>query len=175
MRVDLLPEQLTLVDGGAAANDNARLPDPRRRTLILNRSAPDLLTGRDIDRERPVSVHHIHYAVVDGGLSELTGVVAQAGAPDRNEPLDIRPVDLAKQTVLVEIVAHPERCDVLGVLAVVDQLLRGLRHGAAAPGTEHQDHQFFHGFPPCYVRPPRAKVNVRPLRHRAGDDDRFRE
>src|SRR5262249_9744107 len=57
-------------------------------------------------------------AVVDGGLRQLAGIVAEAGAPDRNETLDVRLVDLAERAVLIEIIAHPEGRDVLGILAV---------------------------------------------------------
>src|SRR5262249_57897710 len=53
VRVDLLAKQLAVVDGGAAAHDDAGVADPRRRALVLHRRPPDLLAGPDVERARP--------------------------------------------------------------------------------------------------------------------------
>ena len=90
-----------------------------------------------------MSVHHVHDAVVDRRLRQFARVVAEARAPDRHQPLDVRFVDLAQRAVLVEMIAHAEGGDVFAVLAVVDQLLRGLGQRAAAPEDKRVASIFF--------------------------------
>jgi hypothetical protein len=119
---------------------------PTRAAVVLHRRTPDRLPGGDIKGDSPAAVHHIHDAVVDGRLRKLAGVVAETGAPDRHQPLDVRLVDLAERTVLIEAVAHPEGGDVLAVLAVIDQLLRALRRRATAPRAEQRNQYLLHGF-----------------------------
>src|SRR5262249_36607693 len=111
----------------------------------------------------PVSIHHVHHAVVDRRLRQFASVVAEARAPDRHESLDVRFIDLAQRAILVEMIAHPEGGDIFAVLAVVDQLLRGLSQRAAAPGKQYRAKYLLHRFPPVGFRSSATLSNK--LRH----------
>ena len=43
------------------------------------------------------------------------------------------------------MIAHAEGGYVFGILAALDELLSGLRHRTAAPGTQQRCNYFFHG------------------------------
>ena len=127
MTINRLAKKLAIIDGRSPAHDDAGLTNPRGPPLIFDRRPPDLLASCNVEGERPVSIHHVHHAVVDRRLRQFAGVVAEARAPDRHESLDVRFIDLAQRAILVEMIAHPEGGDVFAVFAVIDQLLRGLR------------------------------------------------
>src|SRR5262249_19507424 len=61
--------------------------------LYLNRRPPDLLPGFDVDGKSPFSVDHIHHAVIDRWLRQLTLVVHDARAPDGHEAFHIAFID----------------------------------------------------------------------------------
>src|SRR5215813_12548242 len=136
MTINRLAKKLAIIDGRSSAHDDAGLTNPRGPPLIFDRRPPDLLASCNVEGERPVSIHHVHHAVVDRRLRQFASVVAEARAPDRHDSLDVRFIDLAQRAILVEMIAHPEGGDIFAVLAVVDQLLRGLSQRAAAPGKQ---------------------------------------
>jgi len=76
MAIDRLAEKLTVIDGGRPPDDDAGVPYTRGGALVFHRCAPDLLAGRNVEGEGPVSVHHIHDAVVDRRLRQLARIVA---------------------------------------------------------------------------------------------------
>src|SRR5262249_19277298 len=89
--------------------------------------APDLLAGLDVESKGPLAVHNVHHAVVDRGRCQLTLVVHDARTPDGYQALDIRFIDLLERAVALSVITHALSRDVFRVLAVVDQLLHGLR------------------------------------------------
>src|SRR5207237_4126748 len=64
MRVDRLAEELAVVDGRAAARDDAGRADAGRAALVVDGRAPDLLAGGDLERESPVALHPLSHAFV---------------------------------------------------------------------------------------------------------------
>src|SRR5262245_12383245 len=103
MTINLLVKKLAIRDGRPPAHDDAGLTNPRRPPLIFDRRPPDLLPSCNVEGERPVSVHHVHHAVVDRRLRQFAGVVAEARAPDRYESLDVRFIVLAQRVIMVAI------------------------------------------------------------------------
>src|SRR5262249_23172440 len=71
MRVQRLPKELSLVDGRRSAHDRTGGRNPQRRSIVIHGRAPDLPAGRDINRERPVAVHHVHHTVVNRWLRQF--------------------------------------------------------------------------------------------------------
>src|SRR5437879_13215533 len=74
----------------------------------------------------------------------LAHVVRQAEAPDRNQAPDAGLVDLLERAVHLQVVAHAESGDVLGVLPVVEQLLGRLGRSEPAPRTQQCRQYFLH-------------------------------
>ena len=81
MRVQRLPKEFSLIDRRRAAHDRAGARNPQRKTIVIHGRAPDLPAGRDIDRERPVAVHHVHHTVVNRRLRQLAHVVGETEVP----------------------------------------------------------------------------------------------
>ncbi len=71
-----LAKKLPVVEGRWSPNDDAGVPDTRSGALVFHRCAPDLLAGRNVEGEGPISVHHIHDAVIDRRLRQLARIVA---------------------------------------------------------------------------------------------------
>src|SRR5437773_1025663 len=53
MRIHRLAEQLAVVDRRRSSHDRAGVSDTQRRPFVLDRRAPDLPAGRDVDGEGP--------------------------------------------------------------------------------------------------------------------------
>src|SRR5947209_8379222 len=90
MTINRLAKKLAIIDSRSPAHDDARLTNTRRAALIFHRCPPDLLARCNVKGERPVSVHHVHHAVVDRRLRQFARVVAEARAPDRYQSPDVR-------------------------------------------------------------------------------------
>ena len=131
--VDGDAEQFAAVDRGGAAGDRIGAFHLR---IDLDRGAPDLAAGLDVDREGPLAVDHVHDAVVDRRRGQLARLVHQAGAPDGHQLLDGGPVDLLERAVALPAVAHALSGDVVRVPAVVDQVLGRLHRSG-----RRSDHQ----------------------------------
>src|SRR6266699_989943 len=144
VRVDRLAEELALVDRRRAPHERAAGRDAQRSALVLDGRAPDLPAGRDVDGEGPVAVDHVHDAVVDRRLRVLAHVVRQTEAPDRDQAPDVGLVDFLERAVHLQVVAHAEGGDVLGVLPVVEQLFGRLGPSEPAPGTQQCRQHFLH-------------------------------
>ena len=129
MVVDRDAKELAVVNRCGAAVDGAEERDALRARIDVNRRPPDLPARFDVDRETPLAVHDVHDAVVDRGRTEFARIVHEAGTPDRHEALDVGPVDLRERAVTLAVVAHALRGDVVGVAAVVDEVV-----GALGPG-----------------------------------------
>src|SRR6478735_12399660 len=99
LRIKCLPEQLAVVDRSRAAHKRTATRHTQRSAIVIDRSTPDLATRADIDCKSPVAVHDIHDAVIDGRLREITHVIIGAEAPDGNQPLDVRLVDLLERAI----------------------------------------------------------------------------
>src|SRR5215472_12780207 len=89
MTINRLAKKLAIIDSRSPAHDDAGLTNPSRPPLIFDRRPPDLLPSCNVEGERPVSVHHVHHAVVDRRLRQFADVVAEARAPNRYELLDV--------------------------------------------------------------------------------------
>ena len=80
------------------------------------------------------SVDHVHDAVVDRRRCQFSLVIHHTRVPDGRKPLDIGRIYLLERAVAFPVVAHALSGDVLGILAVVNQLFRRL--GQTHPGVE---------------------------------------
>jgi hypothetical protein len=75
---------------------------------------------------------------------ELAHVVREARAPYRHELFDVRLVDLLQRAVHLEVVAHAEGRDVVGVVRLVEQIVGGLSGRDAAPRAQRRGEYFLH-------------------------------
>src|SRR6202011_2231421 len=81
-----------------------------------HRRAPDLPAGFNVDGEGPLTVDHIHDAVVNRWRCQFTLVIHEARAPDGHQSLEIGFIDLLERTVALSVVAHALGGDVFWVL-----------------------------------------------------------
>ena len=133
MTVNSLAEQFAVVDGGRTAHISTTGGHAQRATIVTNGRAPNLTTGTDVDGEGPVAIHHIHHAVIDGGLRQLAHLVRETESPDRYQTLDVRLVDLLERTEHLHVVTGAKQGYVFRVLALIEQFIRRLRlHHRAA-------------------------------------------
>ena len=137
VRVERAAEYLAVVDRRALVRD-AAAHHARGGRIELDRRAPDLLAGGDVDRDRELGVGDEHDAVVDERLPLLAVVAGQRRAPDRHQALHVRLVDLLQRAVAVLVIAHPVGEHVVGVPAVVFQLLGRLRARRAGESARQQ-------------------------------------
>ena len=181
MTVDGLAEQFAVVDRRCTAHISATGGHAQRATIVVHWRAPDLATATDVDGEGPVAVHHIHHAVIDGGLRQLAHVVGETEGPERHQTLDVRLVDLLERTEHLQVVTGAEQGYVFRVLALIEQFIRRLRLHRRAASHQQQCEYFFHVSPlvnnliirattrtstphhlPARSAPPCGRVNRRP-------------
>ncbi len=119
-------EYFAVIDRGAFVRD-AAADDAHHVGGPVDRSFPDLLAGGDVDGYRGFRIGDIHHAVIDQRLSLLAPLVIEAEAPDRDEALDVRFVDLLERAVALQLVAHAVGEHVVGIFAVILQIVERLR------------------------------------------------
>ena len=127
--IDRHAKELSLVDRCGASIDS-RAANLR---LQLHRCTAYLPAGFHVYSECPLTVDYIHDAVVHGRRRQLTQLIHQTCVPDRYQPIDVRAVDLFERAIALSVVSHALGEDVVGVLAIVDQLARGLGDAQFGP------------------------------------------
>src|SRR5262249_52197566 len=118
MVVNRYAKDFAVINGRSTSVESCTL-DPG---FELHGGTPDLSAGFHIDGKGPLSVDHIHDAVIDRRRCKFTLVIHEARAPDGHKALDVGFIDYLERTVTLSVVAHALSRDVLCILTVVDQV-----------------------------------------------------
>ena len=99
----------------------------------LHRRAPDLSSGFDIDRERPLAVDHVHHAVVNRRRREFALLIHHTRIPDGHQAFHVGLIDLVQRAEALPVIAHAVGEDVFRILTVVNKFLRRLPEPRRSP------------------------------------------
>ena len=148
MRVERGAVELAVENRGALVGNTAT-HDARRLRHPVDRRFPDLLAGADVDRHRRLGVGDIHHPVEHQRLRLLAPWIVEAEVPDRHQAFDRRLVDLFERAIAVKAIAHAIGQHVVGVLAVVLEIVERLRRCRAREHNHHDRSRYrLHDNPP---------------------------